>query len=259
LKAEKLKVETSPGKGLSMKRLASHPPIRRWLLTVCIALAWLVTRAAPVAACSPPGNPWFNEHVTLDTRALPPELSVTVGDGIEITAPPNTQLYILRTDGEEEWVPRYLTEDATSGKDQYLREGHLHLSSLYLQGFNHHQQYGDGRPEDIAIPPTQHVTLTLRYGAETFSVPITLSYSLNGIYEPGAVKRFSDMCATHQAPNQARSMTAYANAPRPTPIGGSPRSAGEQAGVALLLVLGVGLWITAGVLAWRWRQARRIT
>jgi hypothetical protein len=221
-----------------MKRRARNRAQGLQLGVVCLALAWLALRSAPAAACQVDPNPWFNEVATLDTHTLPPELSVTVFNNeldlhrpvIEIVALGDTALSVVPNDSDVGYLSNFTRRERRSEPDKDRTSITIYplYFDAYLREYKEQNPSADGRPADIAIPSTQHGTLTLRYDAETFAVPMTFTYSLNEDYVPDILAR----------------------------AGCSEAPSGLSEGVATLALLALFLVILASVIVLRWHRAR---
>jgi hypothetical protein len=58
-------------------------------------------------------------------------------------------------------------------------------------------QTGDHQPATVAVPPSQQTQLTLVYGDQLFTVPLTVSYILNKDYDPQSVARAMNACGSN--------------------------------------------------------------
>jgi hypothetical protein len=55
-------------------------------------------------------------------------------------------------------------------------------------------QTGNNRPSNVAVPPPQQTELTLVYGDQQLTVPLTISYVLNQAYDPNSVREGTSGC-----------------------------------------------------------------
>jgi hypothetical protein len=61
-------------------------------------------------------------------------------------------------------------------------------------------RYGGQRPPDVDIPDPQAALLSIIYGTQELSIPLTISYSLNNDYQPDGFRSLSDLISPQILP-----------------------------------------------------------
>lgn len=170
-------------------------------LSFALTLVCLVI--TPAAACSPPlVHAWFAVQIEADTshvRSPNIEISIQKADLAtdelvikthQTTQPltvtlPNQQILIRQ---DFQWY-----ENHVSQANRILEYSANATISQSIGAYAEDQRWEIERPTNVTIPDPRTSTINLAFQDQTFTVPVTVSYALNPLYDPKELQAYKNV------------------------------------------------------------------